>query len=296
MSRRNLALALVLALLPFVAVVSATAPAQAARSGAVVKHEQRILERVNDRRQARGLDALRLNGGPIRCHDRVANRAASRVNLRGDVAPRVLRASLSCRTVRLGYGSFRTPTTAATVRSLVRDAQLRRKAMSKRARGLALGTRIHAGGARSTVVIVTGPRRQTATPPETTLPPEAATMRRAIQGATSTARAKQDLDGLSVASCLQATAQRWAEQLATEEELRHQDMADVLDECSGNTYIGENVAYNYSSDGSVMVDMWMDSPGHRANILKPQYTRIGVGVAQAANGAWFGVQVFGNHG
>jgi uncharacterized protein YkwD len=294
MTRRHLSLALVVALLPFVVVLSAQAPAQA-RTGVEAKHEQRILKQVNSRRQAHGLTALRLNGGPIRCHDKVANRAVRRVDARGRVSSADVAGSANCRTVRLDHGSFRKGTTAATVRGLVRTAKLRRAFMSKRARGLALGTRIHRGGARSTVVIVSGPRRksQPATPQ---LAPEAASMRSAIQKATNTARTQSDLGGLSVAACLQANAQRWAEQLASVEALRHQDMGDVFDECSGNTYVGENVAYNYSSDGAVMVDMWMDSPGHRANILKPQYTRIGVGVAQAANGAWFGVQVFGNAG
>lgn len=46
----------------------------------------------------------------------------------------------------------------------------------------------------------------------------------------------------------------------------------------GVTYrtAGENIAYGYTSPQSVM-DGWMNSEGHRANILNPSYTRIGVG-------------------
>jgi uncharacterized protein YkwD len=40
--------------------------------------------------------------------------------------------------------------------------------------------------------------------------------------------------------------------------------------------IGENVAYNYDTPGDVM-EAWMRSPGHRANILEPLFRRIGVG-------------------
>jgi uncharacterized protein YkwD len=37
---------------------------------------------------------------------------------------------------------------------------------------------------------------------------------------------------------------------------------------------------------------WMASPGHRANILNPAYTHIGVGVVRRADGQAFGVQKF----
>ena len=40
--------------------------------------------------------------------------------------------------------------------------------------------------------------------------------------------------------------------------------------------LGENVAYNYESAAAVM-DGWMESVSHRMNILRPAYTRIGVG-------------------
>ncbi len=39
---------------------------------------------------------------------------------------------------------------------------------------------------------------------------------------------------------------------------------------------GENVAAGYTSPSSV-VDAWMDSTGHRANILNPSFTEIGIG-------------------
>jgi uncharacterized protein YkwD len=37
---------------------------------------------------------------------------------------------------------------------------------------------------------------------------------------------------------------------------------------------------------------WMNSPGHRANILSPSYNQIGVGVAKAANGTYYWTQMF----
>lgn len=37
---------------------------------------------------------------------------------------------------------------------------------------------------------------------------------------------------------------------------------------------------------------WMASPGHRANILNPAFTRIGIGVAQSGSGMYSATQLF----
>ncbi|MEU3727600.1 CAP domain-containing protein, partial [Streptomyces sp. NPDC031705] len=42
---------------------------------------------------------------------------------------------------------------------------------------------------------------------------------------------------------------------------------------------GENVAYGYSSPEQVM-EGWMNSPGHKRNILDCSYKEIGIGLAQ----------------
>ena len=56
--------------------------------------------------------------------------------------------------------------------------------------------------------------------------------------------------------------------------------------------LGENIAYNFPDTGSVMA-AWMNSPGHRANILDPSYTQIGVGIAYDVNGNPYYSQEFG---
>ena len=52
----------------------------------------------------------------------------------------------------------------------------------------------------------------------------------------------------------------------------------------GITYrtAGENIAKGYASPQAV-VNAWMNSPGHRANILNASYTRIGVGYVASGN-------------
>ena len=54
---------------------------------------------------------------------------------------------------------------------------------------------------------------------------------------------------------------------------------------------GENIAMGQKSAASVM-DGWMHSSGHRANILKSDYTKIGVGYAKASDGTTCWVQIF----
>lgn len=54
---------------------------------------------------------------------------------------------------------------------------------------------------------------------------------------------------------------------------------------------GENIAFGANTSQSVMT-MWMNSPGHKGNILDPDFKGIGVGVVKY-NNAYYWVQCFG---
>lgn len=54
---------------------------------------------------------------------------------------------------------------------------------------------------------------------------------------------------------------------------------------------GENLAFGQSTAAQVVED-WMLSPGHRANILSPSFTHMGIGMAQDADGTRFWAQMF----
>ncbi|MEV6166795.1 CAP domain-containing protein [Streptomyces sp. NPDC051954] len=56
--------------------------------------------------------------------------------------------------------------------------------------------------------------------------------------------------------------------------------------------IGENIACGQRSAAEV-VEGWMNSPGHRANILKPTFTHIGVGFAGGGAAGTYWTQLFG---
>jgi len=60
--------------------------------------------------------------------------------------------------------------------------------------------------------------------------------------------------------------------------------------------IGENLALGDFDNDKALVDAWMASPGHRANILNNNYTDIGVAVGKRSfegRDTWIAVQEFG---
>ncbi len=54
---------------------------------------------------------------------------------------------------------------------------------------------------------------------------------------------------------------------------------------------GENIARG-QTDAAAVMDAWMNSPGHKANILNPDFKTLGVGVHFGAGGPWW-TQDFG---
>lgn len=54
---------------------------------------------------------------------------------------------------------------------------------------------------------------------------------------------------------------------------------------------GENIAKGQRTPAEV-VNAWMNSQGHRENILSPNFTEIGIGVAKSPNGTLYWTQMF----
>lgn len=54
---------------------------------------------------------------------------------------------------------------------------------------------------------------------------------------------------------------------------------------------GENIAMGQKTPKEVM-NAWMNSAGHRRNILNPNFTQIGVGVAKDSKGRLYWTQMF----
>jgi uncharacterized YkwD family protein len=55
-------------------------------------------------------------------------------------------------------------------------------------------------------------------------------------------------------------------------------------------YAGENIAMNQSADAAFKA--WMNSEGHKKNILNPNFTELGVGIIPKGNGSYIYTQIF----
>ncbi|MGF1566963.1 MAG: CAP domain-containing protein [Nodosilinea sp.] len=95
---------------------------------------------------------------------------------------------------------------------------------------------------------------------------------------------------------LSDVAQHHAEDLANNTTLSHDgsDGSTMQSRIEAANYrwsvIGENVAVGQPTANDVMIS-WMSSPGHRQNILNPDFTELGVGYAEVG-GQRYWVQVF----
>lgn len=116
---------------------------------------------------------------------------------------------------------------------------------------------------------------------------------------TNTERAKQNLPPLKRQSNLSQAARWMAKDMAEKGYFDHTDrqgreISKRLPELGYTNWrgMGENIALG-QKDAAAVVSGWMSSPGHRANILNPDFKEIGVGVAfQGRRPYW--VQDFGS--
>src|SRR5262245_6174865 len=120
---------------------------------------------------------------------------------------------------------------------------------------------------------------------------------------TNAERVKAGLAPLRENSRLQLAAQLQSEQMGSvsrmDHVLREARYPNPTDRLAAAKYVweayAENVAMGQRSAAEV-VSAWMHSPGHRANILNPNYTELGIGYALDAAGHPYYAQVFGRPG
>lgn len=107
---------------------------------------------------------------------------------------------------------------------------------------------------------------------------------------TNRARKKHGLRALVPASCTERRSTGWARSMAARHTLQHQSMRTLAMAC-GTTYVGENIARGPGLTPARVVNLWMHSKGHRANILNRKYRHLGVG-AYNSGGLTYVVQDF----
>jgi uncharacterized protein YkwD len=119
---------------------------------------------------------------------------------------------------------------------------------------------------------------------------------------TNTYRQQNGLKGLQRNEKLDAAAVIKAHDMFVRQYFAHESPTgkNSADLVSGVGYehlvVGENLALGIFSDEKELVDAWMASPGHRANILNSRYEEIGIGIEEGTyegKHVWMAVQEFG---
>lgn len=92
---------------------------------------------------------------------------------------------------------------------------------------------------------------------------------------TNTARATAGLEPLGLSECARAAAADRAQALTGGRELTHASLVPVMEACDPSGPAAENLSRAAADPGAV-VNAWLASPGHRANLLDPTLAQVGV--------------------
>lgn len=119
---------------------------------------------------------------------------------------------------------------------------------------------------------------------------------------TNRVRSDHNLPQLTENNTLNLIAKEKVENMFEDEYFAHtspdgKEASDLANEFNYHfILIGENLAKGIFQSNKALIDGWMDSPGHRENILKEKYGEIGVAAKwDEYNGkrVWMAVQIFG---
>lgn len=100
---------------------------------------------------------------------------------------------------------------------------------------------------------------------------------------------------------LEAVARQHSQNMAEFQFFSHRGLdnklvSDRADDAGVGSWraIGENIAFNrgYDDPVSKAVELWLDSPSHRRNLLSNTWKESAVGVAVAEDGSYYFTQVF----
>ncbi|WP_229399401.1 CAP domain-containing protein [Micromonospora okii] len=136
-----------------------------------------------------------------------------------------------------------------------------------------------------------GSQRSTAPTPKVVVAPGVSTQAAEVVNLVNAERAKAGCGALKINDKLMKAAQAHSQDQADNRKMSHtgSDGSDVGERLDRVGYAwrayGENVAWNQQTPAAVM-NAWMNSSGHRANILNCSFTQIGVGVATSNGPYW----------
>jgi uncharacterized protein YkwD len=132
----------------------------------------------------------------------------------------------------------------------------------------------------------------------TTPPPAALSKSDEVVQLTNAERAKAGCGPLAAEGRLTTAAQGHTSDMAQNNYFDHTslDGRTMVDRIRATgfplTAVGENIAAG-TATAAATLQLWMNSPGHRANILNCAYTQIGVGYAEGGSYRYYWTQDFG---
>jgi uncharacterized protein YkwD len=103
---------------------------------------------------------------------------------------------------------------------------------------------------------------------------------RSLLAAVNDVRSAHNLRPLKVDTKLLATARAYSATLIQQDVFTHGNFAArVAASGARGPAFGENLAWGTGagSSAATIIRMWMSSPGHRANLLRPGWVRVGIG-------------------
>lgn len=88
--------------------------------------------------------------------------------------------------------------------------------------------------------------------------------------------------------CTDQLAEKWGARIARTGVLEHRDQREVIRRCD-NSWAGETLVRGTGLSPETMVELWLDSPGHREILLSPRAKRAGVAITRDSQGRTIGV-------
>ena len=89
-------------------------------------------------------------------------------------------------------------------------------------------------------------------------------------------------------ACTDQLAEEWGARIARTGLFEHRDQHEVIRKCD-NSWAGETLVRGSDLTPHAMVDLWLNSPGHREILLSPRAKRAGVAIDQDTQGRVIGV-------
>lgn len=103
-------------------------------------------------------------------------------------------------------------------------------------------------------------------------------------------RSDKSVDSLELDESLCSYAQKHAENMAKKGRLTHSSMSD-LSVLAGTGSVAENIAWGQATEEEVMAS-WMNSSGHKQNIMSPRFKKVGFGAKEDSRGRLYWCAVF----